>query len=178
VKTRVFAFALLLSAAAVPSFADRPSLALAAHAMPSPVPSHLVPLFIEAGHKYGIDPNLLAAQAFKESRYDARAVSRFGAEGIMQLKPKTARSLGATDTFDPRQNIMAGAKYLRKQLDRFNGDIAMALAAYNAGPERVAKEGPNATAEATEYVATITKYYAAALRASSRETVKIARNEH
>ena len=176
-KTRVFAFALLLSAAAVPSFAHHPTHALAVDRMPARVPAHLVPIFLEAGQKYGIDPNLLAAQAFKESRYDARAVSRFGAEGIMQLKPKTARSLGATDSFDPRQNILAGAKYMRKQLDRFGGDLTMALAAYNAGPERVAKEGPDATAEATEYVATIKKYYAAALRSNSRETIKIARNE-
>ena len=176
-KTRVFAFALLLSAAALPSFAHHPEHLLAARAMPSPVPAYLVPMFIEAGQKYGIDPNLLAAQAFKESRFEPRAVSRFGAEGIMQLKPRTAHSLGATDTFDPRQNIMAGAKYLRKQLDRFGGDLTMALAAYNAGPERVAKEGPNATAEATEYVATIRKYYAAALRAAPREAVRIARNE-
>lgn len=164
-KTRVFAFLLLIAASAVPLFAHHPTHRLAAHAMPVPVPAELVPIFLEAGTRYGIDPNLLAAQAFKESRFNPRAVSRIGAEGIMQLKPKTARWLGATDSFDPRQNILAGAKYLRKQLDRFNGDLTLALAAYNAGPERVAKEGPNATAEATEYVATIKRYYASALRA-------------
>lgn len=145
--------------------------------MPRPVPAELVPIFLEAGEKYDIDPNLLAAQAFKESRYNARAVSRIGAEGIMQLKPKTARSLGVTDSFDPRQNIMGGAKYLRKQLDRFNGDLTMALAAYNAGSTLVAKVGPNATEEAIEYVATVKKYYTAALRASARPATKIARYE-
>ena len=163
-KTRVFVFALLLAAAAVPSFAHHPSQVLAASALPRPVPSELVPHFLEAGRMYDIDPNLLAAQAFKESRFNPRAVSRIGAEGIMQLKPKTARSLGVTDSFDPRQNILGGAKYLRKQLDRFNGDLDMALAAYNAGSTLVAQAGPNATAEAVEYVATIKKYYAAALR--------------
>ena len=163
-KTRVFVFVLLMAAAAVPSFAHHPSHVLAASAMPRPVPSELVPIFLEAGRMYDIDPNLLAAQAFKESRFNPRAVSRIGAEGIMQLKPKTARSLGVTDSFDPRQNIFGGAKYLRKQLDRFNGDLDMALAAYNAGSTLVAKVGPNATAEAVEYVATIKKYYAAALR--------------
>jgi soluble lytic murein transglycosylase-like protein len=177
VKTRVFLFVLILAAAAMPSFAHHPTHKLAAHALPMAVPAHLVPFFIEAGELYGIDPNLLAVQAFKESRFNTRAVSRIGAEGIMQLKPKTARSLGVTDSFDPRQNILGGAKYLRKQLDRFNGDLVMALAAYNAGSTLVAKVGPNATEEAIEYVATIKKYYAAALRGSTREAVKIARYE-
>lgn len=163
-KTRVLVFALLVAAAAVPSFAHHPKHVLAAQAMPIPVPKELVPIFIEAGQKYNIDPNLLAAQAFKESRFNPRAVSRIGAEGIMQLKPKTARSLGVTDSFDPRQNIFGGAKYLRKQLDRF-GNLEMALAAYNAGSTLVARVGPDATDEAIEYVATIKRYYAAALRA-------------
>ena len=153
-----------MAAAAVPSFAHHPKHLLAAHATPIPVPHELVPIFIEAGKQYGIDPNLLAAQAFKESRFNPRAVSRIGAEGIMQLKPKTARSLGVTDSFDARQNILGGAKYLRKQLDRFGGNLDMALAAYNAGSTLVAQVGPNATPEAVEYVATIKRYYAAALR--------------
>jgi len=167
VRTRVFLFVLVLAAAAVPSFAHHPVHTLAAHATPIPVPGELIPIFIEAGRQYGIDPNLLAVQAFKESRFNARAVSRIGAEGIMQLKPATARSLGVTDSFDPRQNIFGGAKYLRKQLDRFDGNLDMALAAYNAGSTLVARVGPNATKEAVEYVATIKKYYAATLRALS-----------
>ena len=153
-KTRIFVLMLLMAAAAVPSFADW---------KPLPVPAELVPYFNEAGRLYDIDPALLAAQAFKESRFNPRAVSRIGAEGIMQLKPKTARSLGVTDSFNPRQNLLGGAKYLRKQLDRFGGDLTMALAAYNAGPTLVAKVGPNATEEAIEYVATIKKYYRSAL---------------
>ena len=165
-KTRVFLLILVVAAAAVPSFAHHPKHVLAAHAMPIPVPRDLAPIFIEAGRLYDIDPNLLAAQAFKESRFNPRAVSRIGAEGIMQLKPKTARSLGVTDSFDPRQNILGGAKYLRKQLNRFGGDLEMALAAYNAGSTLVARVGPHATEEAIEYVATIKKYYAAALRAA------------
>ena len=164
-KTRVFVLLFVVAAAAVPSFAHHPKHVLAVHATPIPVPHELVPNFIEAGKQYGIDPNLLAAQAFKESRFNARAVSRIGAEGIMQLKPKTARALGVTNSFDPRQNIFGGAKYLRKQLDRFGGNIDMALGAYNAGSTLVARVGPNATAEAIEYVATVKKYYAAALRA-------------
>ena len=164
-KTRVFAFIFVLAASAVPVFAQHAKYELASHALPRPVPQEYVPYFIEAGKLYDIDPNLLAAQAFKESRFNPRAVSRIGAEGIMQLKPKTARSLGVMDSFDPKQNIFGGAKYLRKQLDRFNGDLTMALAAYNAGSTLVARVGPNATEEAVEYVATVKKYYANALRA-------------
>lgn len=174
-KTRVFFFLFLLAGGALPMFAHHPQHQLVVHAMPRPVPAEYVPYFLEAGRLYDIDPNLLAAQAFKESRYNPRAVSRIGAEGIMQLKPRTARSLGVTDSFDPRQNILGGAKYLRKQLNRFNGDLTMALAAYNAGSTLVAKVGPNATEEAIEYVATIKRYYAAALRAASGEQVKLAR---
>jgi soluble lytic murein transglycosylase-like protein len=165
-----------MAAAAVPSFAHHPEHQLISSAMPRPVPAEYVPYFLEAARLYDIDPNLLAVQAFKESRFNPRAVSRIGAEGIMQLKPKTARSLGVTDSFDPRQNILGGAKYLRKQLDRFNGDLTMALAAYNAGSTLVARVGPNATEEAIEYVATIKKYYASALRAAGdRAPTKIAR---
>lgn len=175
-KARIFVFMLVVAAAAVPSFAHHPHHKLAAEAMPIPVPAEYVPYFVEAGRLYDIDPNLLAAQAFKESRFNPRAVSRLGAEGIMQLKPKTARSLGVTNSFDARQNILGGAKYLRKQLDRFDGDLTMALAAYNAGSTLVAKVGPNATEEAVEYVATIKRYYAAALRAQP-ERLTIARYE-
>jgi soluble lytic murein transglycosylase-like protein len=166
VKTRFFAVA-FVALFALPMFA-KPTMSaqLKPAAFPRPVPAYLIPIINEAAAQYGLDPNLLAAVAFKESRYNPKAVSRIGAEGIMQLKPKTARSLGVTNSFDPRQNIFGGAKYLKKQLDRFGGSIDHALAAYNAGSTLVAKVGPNATEEAIEYVATIKKYYAAALRAS------------
>jgi soluble lytic murein transglycosylase-like protein len=154
----------------VPSFAKTNSVALtprplAAHALPIPVPRYLAAIIKDASATYGVDPNLVASVAFKESRYNPRAVSRFGAEGIMQLKPKTARHLGVTNPFDARQNVFGGVKYLRKLLDQFNGDVDYALAAYNAGPTLVAQVGPNATAEAAEYVATIKRYYAATLAA-------------
>ena len=159
----------VVAALAVPTFAktttsvaltQRP---LAARALPLPVPQYLAEIIKEASAKYGVDANLIAAVAFKESRYNPRAVSRIGAEGVMQLKPKTARYLGVTDSFDARQNVFGGVKYLRKMLDQFDGNVDYALAAYNAGPTLVAKVGPNATEEAIEYVATIKKYYAAAL---------------
>ena len=160
---KTFAAFVLIAASATPSFAHHPTRPLVAHAMPRPVPQYLQAIINEAAATYHVDANLIAAVAFKESRYNPKAVSRIGAEGIMQLKPKTARYLGVTDSFDPRQNVLGGTKYLSKLLKQFNGNVDYALAAYNAGPTLVAKVGPNATEEAIEYVATIKKYYQAAL---------------
>gem|GEM_PF-1815757 len=97
--------------------------------------------FEAAGQKYDISTNLLKAVAKVESNFKANATSRAGAMGIMQLMPGTARGLGVDNAYDPEQNIMGGAKYLRQQLDKFNGDIELTLAAYNAGPGAVAKYG-------------------------------------
>ena len=135
---------------------------LNANAFPLPVPHYLAGIISDAAKAFRVDPNLVAAMAFRESRFDANAVSRIGAEGIMQLKPRTARSLGVKDSFDAKQNVFGATKYLRTLLDRFHGDIDMTLAAYNAGPELVAKAGPNATREAVEYVAAVKSYYMAA----------------
>lgn len=132
---------------------------LAADAFPLPVPHYLGQIIADAGSKYGVDPNLIAAMAFRESRFDSRAVSRRGAQGVMQLMPRTAKSLGVKDAFDPRANVFGATKYLRSLLDRFNGDLELTLAAYNAGPELVAKVGPGATQEAIEYVKAIKSYY-------------------
>lgn len=155
---------LILIAAA---FAALPALAqtrVSTTAFPLPVPRYLAEIIDDAARTHGVDANLIAAMAFKESRFNPNAVSRLGAEGLMQLKPKTARSLGVADSFDARQNVFGATKYLRKLLDRFDGNLDLALAGYNAGPERVAKEGPNATKEATEYVAMVKAYYDAARR--------------
>jgi soluble lytic murein transglycosylase-like protein len=154
---------LALAALSTPLFAS--DIYLAKNSFPLPVPAYLAEIINDAARQHGVDPNLVAAVAFKESRFNPAAVSRIGAEGIMQLKPKTARSLGVADSFDARQNVFGGVKYLRKLLDRFGGDVDLALAGYNAGPELVAKAGPHATAEATEYVATVKRYYSAAMRA-------------
>lgn len=91
-----------------------------------------------AASAYGLEPNLIKAVIQAESSFRPEAVSSSGAEGLMQLKPGTAGSLGVTDSFDPAQNIMGGAAYIRKQLDRF-GDLRLALAAYNTGPGAISR---------------------------------------
>jgi soluble lytic murein transglycosylase-like protein len=90
--------------------------------------------------RYGIDPALLKGLIRQESNFDASAQSGAGAQGLTQLMPGTAASLGV-DPSDPAQAIEGGAKYLKQQLDRFGGDVSKALAAYNAGPGAVAKYG-------------------------------------
>ncbi|MGV6858137.1 MAG: lytic transglycosylase domain-containing protein [bacterium] len=91
--------------------------------------------------KYDIEPALIQAVIATESCYDAKAVSRVGAQGLMQLMPATATTLGVKNPFDARQNIAGGVKYLREMLDTFNQDETLALAAYNAGPGAVRKYG-------------------------------------
>lgn len=109
----------------------------------------------ELADKYDISPSLLEAVVWQESRWNARAVSPVGARGLAQLMPGTARMMGVNPD-DPHANLEGGAKYLRLQLDAFDGDIELALAAYNAGPGRVIKAGgiPNIR-ETRMYVAAI-----------------------
>jgi len=98
-------------------------------------------IFDAAGRKYNISPSLLKAVAKVESNFRADATSRVGAMGIMQLMPGTAKYLGVDDPYNAEQSIMGGAKYLKEQLDRFDGDVELALAAYNAGWPAVVKHG-------------------------------------
>lgn len=102
---------------------------------------HLEPLIQPAATKYGLDPNLVAAVIWAESSGDPDAVSTKGARGLMQLMPDTAREMGVGDVLDPRQNVDGGSRYLRRMLDAHGGDLSLALAAYNAGPDAVRKYG-------------------------------------
>ncbi len=94
-----------------------------------------------AAQKYGVDPALLRGLVRQESNFNPSAGSPAGAQGLCQLMPGTAAALGCTNPLDPAQNIDAGAKYLRQQLDAFGGDVSKALAAYNAGPGAVQRYG-------------------------------------
>jgi soluble lytic murein transglycosylase-like protein len=109
----------------------------------------------EVSKAYDISPRLLEALIWQESRWNQGAVSRAGAIGLAQLMPATARELGV-DPRDPLQNMAGGARYLRQQLNRFNGDLERALAAYNAGPGRVAAaRGVPSIPETQAYVRSI-----------------------
>jgi len=91
--------------------------------------------------KYGVNASLIKAVIHAESGYNPNAVSQKGASGLMQLMPGTARSLKVANSFDPKDNVEGGVKYLRFLLDTFRGDVSLALAAYNAGLNKVAKFG-------------------------------------
>jgi len=117
-------------------------------------------IFEQAGRTYNIDPNLLKAVARVESNFRPEVVSRAGAMGIMQLMPGTAQGLGVTDAFDPEQNIMGGARYLRQLLDRF-GDVRAALSAYNGGQGRVGRNGGQELSFTVGYVNKVLEHYGA-----------------
>ena len=104
------------------------------------VPSDLAPAFVRAGAESRLNPDLIEAVAFVESRFRRSAHSSAGASGVMQLMPQTAGHLGV-DAWDASQNIRGGATYLKQLLREFGNDIPLALAAYNAGPAAVRRFG-------------------------------------
>ncbi|MGB9887082.1 MAG: lytic transglycosylase domain-containing protein [Moorellales bacterium] len=123
----------------------------------------------EAARRAGVDPALAAAVALVESNFDARAVSPKGAVGLMQLMPEAAEDTGVSDPFSPAENARGGTEYLRRMLDRFGGDLVLALAAYNAGPGAVEKHGGIPPfPETQEYVRKVLEAYRA-LKAHSAE---------
>ena len=95
----------------------------------------------EAAKEYDLDANLIHAVMQAESAFHPYAVSRAGAEGLMQLMPELSDEIGVNNAFDPRENIMGGARYLKRLLDYHNGNIDLALASYNAGPGNVERYG-------------------------------------
>lgn len=107
----------------------------------SDCPEDLYSIFEEAAQTFGVSVNLLTAIARAESNFNASAVSSAGAVGIMQLMPETAASLGVTNSYDAKDNIMGGAKYIAQLLEKYSGNTSLALAAYNAGSGNVDKYG-------------------------------------
>ncbi len=139
--------------------ADTPNVPEAALTTTNPalVPQQFTAAINYAATAANISPALLAALVWQESRWNAQAVSRKGAIGLTQLMPGTARQLGV-DPADPLANLVGGARYLRQQLDQFDGNVEKALAAYNAGPARVRSAGGvPAIAETKAYVASIVR---------------------
>ena len=114
----------------------------------------------KASEKHGVDYPLLKAIIKVESNFNPTAVSRAGAAGLMQIMPENYRALRIQDPFDPTQNIMGGARYFKQLLNRFDGNIRFALAAYNAGPTSVSRlKRIPPIKETTQFIRKVMKYY-------------------
>jgi soluble lytic murein transglycosylase-like protein len=122
--------------------------------------SEMRQMLAQAGARHNIDTDLLASVVQAESGGDARAVSRAGARGLMQLMPQTAMELGVSNSFAPEENIGGGTAYLDEMLTRYGDNMALALAAYNAGPEAVDRyRGIPPYAETRAYVARVIREF-------------------
>ncbi|MGD9581045.1 MAG: lytic transglycosylase domain-containing protein [Vampirovibrionia bacterium] len=130
-------------------------------------PETMINLIQSNAKKYGVDPKLVNAVIKNESGYNANACSSQGALGLMQLMPDTARSLGVTDLTDPAQNVEAGTKYLGQLLSQYNGNVVLALAAYNAGPGAVnSNNGVPPYKETRDYIYKVLDTYVSTSRNS------------
>lgn len=152
-----------------PSAAQRARLAaLTPMAIAPGMPSPFDEMIRVIADRYGVEYALVKAVIKAESGFNHLAVSRKGAQGLMQLMPDTAAEVRVQDAFTPQDNIEGGVKYLRRLLDRYDGNLALAVAAYNAGPMRVDEVGgiPD-IAETREYLARVLRYRLGYLRESA-----------
>ena len=108
---------------------------------PPPVETQIDEAIKTAATQYNLDPDLIRAIIRQESNFDPNDVSKTGAMGLMQLMPETAKLMGVENPLDITQNVQGGAKYIKELLETFDGDVTLALAAYNAGPGAVRKHG-------------------------------------
>ena len=150
-----------------------------------PLPEPLSPttpfhdIILAAAERNGVDADLIHCVIAIESNFNPKAVSPKNARGLMQLLPQTAAQLGVRDVFDPRENIEAGTRYLKDMLARYHNDLTLALAAYNAGPERVELYGRRVPPypETLKYVRAISRSYAhlksGAAESKPQSTVKV-----
>src|SRR2546423_1690972 len=143
---------------------NKAAVALDPNYIPADVPTsgdrQLDLIILHAAEQYGVDPRLLHAVIWQESRYKVDAHSGAGAQGLMQMIPATAKRFNCDNAFDPQKNATAGAKYLRWLLEHFDGDVALALAGYNAGEGAVAKyNGVPPYSETQKYVRNIIGRY-------------------
>lgn len=118
------------------------------------------PIILQEANRYDVDPALVKAIIMAESGYNPRAVSKKGAKGLMQLMPSTAQDLGVEDIFNPEQNISGGVRYFKQLVNRFDGDVRLALAAYNAGSQKVRDHQGIPPYKSTHYyIEKVFKYY-------------------